>query len=58
MWHVCGGCGGKNKIGLGIHGEEGNKQTRLKSADELADVMVSAVVGSESEGMCAKHFHA
>lgn len=54
---MCGGCGGKNKIGLGIHGEEGNKQTRLQSADELADVMVSAVVGSESEGMCAKHFH-
>lgn len=54
---MCNGRGGTKKIGLGIHGEAGIRQTGLQSADELADVMISAVVGSESEGMHAKHFH-
>ncbi|CAM9253871.1 unnamed protein product [Scytosiphon promiscuus] len=38
------------EVGLGIHGEAGMKQTGLQTADELADVMISAIVDSESEG--------
>lgn len=38
------------QIGLGIHGEAGIKQTGLQTADELTDVMISAIVDSKSEG--------
>lgn len=32
------------EIGLGIHGEAGIRQSKLKSADELADIMVNTVL--------------
>lgn len=38
------------QIGLGIHGEAGIEQTTLQTADSLTDRMLTAIVGSPSEG--------
>ena len=48
----------RKQIGLGIHGEAGIRQTDLQSADDLADTIISAVVGSKSEGTQLHSLHA